>query len=538
MKKLLQSFLIVALGMTPFMSNAQYNIEIKGESINAPEENLFEKRSQEVNYTRGSETINDTNRWAWARTINQQGSATYSTLRLRVDNIKGFATYFDIPNNTSIDISGLDFFARSVRADNQPADVSVKLYQATPDSMVSNLIDSVIVPADTFTGNLISGFAQSALFSSSHTVSGGFFLALEVNSTDSIDILRGATGSGAPDYPSALLAPVTGSSNYFSSSMLGQAGAIVSHVYPYVEYQVTNSISTSVDTISSSSDPVTFTSSKNIDGTRLWSIESFINLSTSYWSLDGATWGGPTVDTTSTFNDPTINHTVLLDDSITTWSAGTYVVSESVTIIGDTSFTAPSNNVDLELTNLSAPANAEIGDTETFTAEVTNNGPNDLATGTVINLDWTVDGNTQSTSETLSSGLMSGNNVTFTSPSFTFNNAGATDVCVDFSTQLDTTSNNNDVCETTQVDDPSTGINSLNEGNIKVYRSQNMLNVEVNGNLNPGNQDLFIYNVAGQLVKSSRVNLTANSTSRVSINELNSGLYIVKVADETVRFVK
>ena len=391
-------------------------------SVNAQTEvgvlpNPDKSDNNQVNVERGNTTVNDTN--FYATFVNQVYNidTTYIILSINSSNIYTWFHRIQTPSNVSVDIEGARMHVASGNADGSPVSVAVSLVETGANGLPSNnVLETKTVSINPVTTNNVGDFANDVVFDNSYSSSNGFYLqmTLDSNASDTLRVITGQNGAAGVSGDSISIAGFTGGNNL---NTLGY----VQHIRPFVSYEATNSITTDKDTITTDNESVSFTAEGNFKNIADPHLMTGISKN-AFWSLDnGSTFVGPANDTTYSFADATIDHTVLLNDSIMTWSAGTYVVSESKTIVGDKTVT---------------------------------------------------------------------------------------------------------------------GINSIDEGNIKVYRSQNMLNVEVNGNLNPGNQDLFIYNVAGQLVKSSRVNLTANSTSRVNINELNDGLYIVKVADKTVRFVK
>lgn len=379
--------------------------------------NPDQSENNQVNVERGNTTINDTN--FYATFVNQlyNPDTTYVILSINSSNIYTWFHRVQTPSNISLDVEGARMHLASGNSDGSPVNVEVSLVETGANGLPSNtVLETKTVSIDPVTTTNLGDFANDVVFDNSHSSANGFYLqmSLDSNVSDTLRMITGQNGAAAVSDDTITLAGFTGSNNL---STLGY----VQHFRPFVSYEATNSITTDKDTITSDNESVAFTAEGNFKNVADPHLMTGISKN-AFWSLDnGSTFVGPANDTTYSFADATVDHTVLLNDSIMTWSAGTYVVSESKTIVGDKTVT---------------------------------------------------------------------------------------------------------------------GVNNLNEGDIKVYRSQNMLNVEVNGNLNPGNQDLFIYNVAGQLVKTSRVNLTANSTSRVNINELNGGLYIVKVAGETVRFVK
>ena len=78
----------------------------------------------------------------------------------------------------------------------------------------------------------------------------------------------------------------------------------------------------------------------------------------------------------------------------------------------------------------------------------------------------------------------------------------------------------------------STSIGKNTNNNFSIYPSSNYEVINVNGVSEGSNY--MIYNVTGSLVKSG----TLNSSTTINVSNLNKGIYLVKIAGYTVKFVK
>ncbi len=340
------------------VSIAQNNLKPQ---FDAKENFISEKTSFDASYDesfqqRAVGVCFDTNLWAWGRSING-GQPTYFTAFLHKEAFvpNSYGTYVNVPSNTTITVSGFNLYARSIRPDGGSVNVVAAIYAAGADSLPTGAaLKTFTLSLDTTTSNFLSEWEQKVLFTSPAIVSNSFVLSIE-NSTalgDSIEIIRGFTGSGVADgFPAVYQADSIANGAYFRDQG-GSFGARLPHFYPVVTFIQNGSFMMSASQLSGPNEDIDFTHVPySVQGHPIWSIDGFISRSTTFYSVNGGSFSNAsTGDTTITFVDETVNHNIVMNDSITMWSNPTCVISESQTLLA----AAPNSVNDLSANSFNA----------------------------------------------------------------------------------------------------------------------------------------------------------------------------------------
>lgn len=339
---------LVALGLA-MSANAQ-NVSFKdaGDAQSFEYESLSEDRAGELNNggARGNTTCATELEWARFRSFDGTNFSYFARILENDTNgyLQGWSTYFDVPAGGSVDVDGFTFFARSARTDSADVDVTCSIFNVDIDgSPTGAAIATVTVPVGEYTGATVAGFEQTANFATTATLTNDFAIVVVPEATttgDSIDVLSGFTGSGLNDFPTAYLLDLGNGPQWINGSLFtNNVGARILHVYPFIEYNASNSITSSTDTLCSENEAVTFDGDEPIwISNQYWSVEGYTGSSSTFWSTGGAFGVDPTPDTTHIFADPTTNYTVTRHDSLTMLSDfSVCLVTESTTIIGGAS---------------------------------------------------------------------------------------------------------------------------------------------------------------------------------------------------------
>lgn len=286
------------------------------------------------NGQRAPQICMDTNLWTLARSFGSQG-ATYAIVSMNntASGILSFGTYVDVPTGTSVTITGFQFLARSIRADDANVSVTAKIYNAGADSLPTGAaLASVIVSVDT-----AQTWVQSAVFTIPAMANGSFVMTLENATTmaDSIDILVGAQGSGIADnQPAVMQQGGVASGNYFRPTNV--FGTVLPHFYPYVIFQQTSTFLMSVSQLTGPNESVDFTyTAYSIRNHPIWSFNPLAVLNSTYYSVDGGSSfsAASNGDTSITFVDETVDYNIVMHDSIFMWTNGTCLITESATLL-------------------------------------------------------------------------------------------------------------------------------------------------------------------------------------------------------------
>ena len=337
MKKLY--FLSIGIFALSVSASAQSGLKTQSDVS----KNLFTDR--EISFeaqsgTRATQFCSDTNLWAWGRSIDASGP-TYFTAFLHTEpNVpKSYGTYVDVPAGTTINVTGFGLYARSLRPDGAPVTVTAAIYAAGADPLpTGTALQTVTLALDTTSQLNLSFWEQQAIFSMPAVVNKPFVITIESSSTpgDSIEIIRGYTGSGVADnFPAVYQADGIAGGAYFSDKG-GAFGARLPHFYPYVSFNQTSTFGMSVSQLSGPNENVNLTyTGYSIKDHPVWSISGFIMEPTTYYSIDGGSnfSVSSTGDTTITFVDETVNYTVVMNDSIIMWTNPTCVIAETITLL-------------------------------------------------------------------------------------------------------------------------------------------------------------------------------------------------------------
>lgn len=287
-----------------------------------------------VSTLRATETCSDTSRWAWGRSFNG-GQPSYFSTFMHADTLvpNSYGTYVPVPMGQSVDVSGFSFYGLSLRPDGNPVTVNAVLYAAGADSLpMGAALASIAVSLDTSTSNFIEPMLQEVDFGAIHTMTGGFVVSIENSAVqgDSIQVLRGFTGSGAADdFPVVLKAIDLNNGDY--TRLPGTTfGARLPHIYPYIMHNQANGFSMSVTKLSGPNEDVDFTYlAPQMTDNPVLSISGFVGDTTSNWNFQDGSAIMVGRDVTHTFVDPTKDYQVNLTDSILLWNASYCILSES-----------------------------------------------------------------------------------------------------------------------------------------------------------------------------------------------------------------
>lgn len=338
MKKI-YAFTLGLVGMVGTLS-AQSLLTPQSDNQNLTSDENF---TRTTDASRGMQVCSDTNLWAWARSFNG-GAPSYFVAYLHNSPFvpNSYGTYVDVPAGTSINVSGFDLYARSIRGDGASVSVTAAIYLSGADSLPTGApIRTATISLDTNTTNIIQDFEVSAMFATPATVNGSFIITIENSSTagDSIEIIRGYTGSGVADgFPAVYQADSIANGDYFRDNG-GSFGARLPHFYPYVIFNQTNSFMMSVSQLTSANEDVDFTHiGYSAQNHPIWSFDGFVGNPTTFWSIDGGAnfTVASTNDTMITFVDETQDYTIVLHDSLGMWNGSTCLMSETQTLLGAT----------------------------------------------------------------------------------------------------------------------------------------------------------------------------------------------------------
>ena len=510
----MKQFFTLIAAASFFAASAQSGLNTQLSNRTAEEHKLIEttaslsSNNKEVQSLRGTGTISDVNQWAWGRSFGQQG-ATYFLRFMQNDtlgNISGWSTYFDVPTGEQVDVSAVTAYAASIRGDNQPVSMRYSLYAAGADSLPTGMaVESKTVSVDTTTATTIDGFEFDVTFDNPAIFTGDFCVVFEVvgGVGDSVLVLSGATGLGAPDYPFAYQVPGVNPNDptaFYSGALFGVNFARIPHVYPHVSFDVTNSMMADKDTLCLGDLDVNFMSDRNFLNSEYWTIDGFVGeTSVAYWTIDGTAWSPfPTNDTTISFPDAMMDYTVTMHDSFTLWDFSITPIAESMTIVGGAMAT------DTQVDNV-------VGGTDADDACA--NGP---GTTTV----YTVDG----------TGVFYTTDVVDCAPAYV--PAG---IYSDGTTWWQFGAEG--VLETSgQCGTSSVGV-SLDVTVTRAFLANNMLTV-VPGDLALGVQEINVFDLTGKSVISERLTLNKGTQVQISMEDLPAGLYVVHVGNENMKVVK
>ena len=287
-----------------------------------------------VDASRGTGTCNDTSRWAYGRSFNG-GQPSYFSTFMHSDTLvpNAYGTYVPVPSTQSVDVSGFTFYGLSLRPDGASVSVNAVLYAAGADSLPTGAaLATVAVSLDTTTSNFISPMLQEVTFPSTISVTGSFILSIENSSVqgDSIEVLRGFTGSGsADDFPVIYKAIDLAGGNY--TRLPGtNFGARLPHFYPYLSYSQSNDFTMSVSKLSGPNESVDFTyDAPSMTDQPVLSISGFVGDTTSFWNFQDATPVMKGRDVSHTFVNPTNDYQVSLTDSILLWNSSYCILTQS-----------------------------------------------------------------------------------------------------------------------------------------------------------------------------------------------------------------
>lgn len=314
---------------------AQSEKAFKGTNVSVtPRTISLDHYSNSNNSQRATQVCIDTNLWTLARSFGSQG-ATYALVGM--DNTTGgilsFGTFVDVPTGTSVTVTGFEFLARSIRADFADVTVTAKIYNAGADSLPTGVaLASVQVSVDTATT-----WYRTATFTVPAMASGSFVMTLENSSAmaDSMDILVGAPGSGIPDnQPAVMQQDGQSAGNYFRPANV--FGQVLPHFYPFVVFSQSSTFSMSVSQLTSANESVDFAySAYSMQTSPIWTSNPFFGDVSTHYSVDGGSTFSSSVtgDTSIIFADETVDHNIVMNDSLHMWSNGTCVITETNTLL-------------------------------------------------------------------------------------------------------------------------------------------------------------------------------------------------------------
>lgn len=284
--------------------------------------------------SRGTNTCSDTSRWAWGRSFNG-GQPSYFGTFLHADTLvpNAFGTYVPVTPNQAVEVSGLTFYGYSLRPDGASVTVNAVMYAAGADSLpMGAALATVAVSLDTTTTGFIAPMLQEVAFPAAVSVTGAFIISIE-NSTvqgDSIQLLRGFTGSGVADnFPTVIKAIDLANGDY--TRLPGtNFGARLPHIYPYITYVQSNDFSMSVTKLSGPNESVDFTYlAPTMTDNPVLSISGFVGDTTSFWNFQDGSSVMMGRDVSHTFVDATKDYQVALTDSILLWNSSYCILTES-----------------------------------------------------------------------------------------------------------------------------------------------------------------------------------------------------------------
>ncbi|MDR9487262.1 T9SS type A sorting domain-containing protein [Salibacter sp.] len=171
-----------------------------------------------------------------------------------------------------------------------------------------------------------------------------------------------------------------------------------------------------------------------------------------------------------------------------------------------------SQSADLDLTEITVPDSIEENSTVSFSAELRNNGPDSVQSGTQLTFHWSVNTDTIPANFTLDSTFYAGDSIQLFSPPFSLSPSDSLKICVSFSFQNDTVTSNNEICDSTKV---YLYNNFALPENVKFIQSRSQIILQ-----NARVSELRIYNLNGQVVTST------NGANVITTDQLKNGLYI------------
>lgn len=121
--------------------------------------------------------------------------------------------------------------------------------------------------------------------------------------------------------------------------------------------------------------------------------------------------------------------------------------------------------------------------------------------------------------------------------------AGTTELCVNAQQDGDTDASNDSFCATLTLEeeqDPNNIVDLQNSNGLKAFFVEDILNLHVNTNIT-GASSLQVINISGQEVLNTVINTQGSNaleTFSLSTDNLNSGVYFVKLNNEVIKVVK
>jgi len=328
----------LAIGLVGLVgaSFAQNNLDVKIEPQHMTGEVITSGNVASADAARGTQSCIDTVDYALYRALNSAGQVTYATVLLQdsMTTIKGMGLFFPVPAGQSVGVNGLEFLANSRKADGSASSVVVSLYAAGADSLpTGTALETETVMVDT-NGQTIGDIYNLVLFSSTANLSSSFVITVEAGSpTDSTALWTGGVLSGVVDgYPTSL--EVGG--NWLRPGGAAQIGAIVPRIHPLIQYDVVNNVIPSVTKLSGPNEEVTFNITASQMGGSYLTFTGLLqdNNTTAINFGDGNIKVDASATETNTYAVETNDYSVVLTDSVQTYSVGApyCIATETVTI--------------------------------------------------------------------------------------------------------------------------------------------------------------------------------------------------------------
>lgn len=488
--------------------------------LESVEDNMHigQKPTKPLDKVRGSANCIDTNTWALMRN-NDAPNPGYFTYTMRNDPsdgyVAGMSTFFDVPNGGTVEVSGMIFYARSIRPDGNSTPLNVSLYVANTAQLPNGApLATTTIQVDTFTGGTIGGFFQSVEFPTSVSMSQDFCLVVDNQGTeaDSLQVLVTGIGSGLPNYPGSFRIPGFNPlmpNIWYESQTFGANFAWMMHVYPFVEFTANNSLDMSMDSLCQIDQEVEFNGDAPVwIDNDYWTIEGYDQINSSYWSFDGGANFSPTPSASASneFADPTQDYGIVRRDVLTLWQNGECVVEENSTLFG-AALTA-----DQALINLATGADS---------TDACDKGPGNQIIYTLGNTDiYYASDIIECDPNTVSGFYSDGEEWWEIDEDGMLINTG---FCF---TENDT------------IDEWPEGIRDLNAGLYAVHMEQENLVVQTSMAVQ-STTTLDLFDLSGRLVLSKTID--KGMSGRIAIIGLHTqprGLYLVRIGNETFKIVR
>lgn len=328
----------LSLGLVGLISAsfAQSNLDTKLEYRNLSGESIQSRDVLAGNSARGTASCVDTVDYALYRSLNSNNQITYASVLLQdsMTTIKGMGLFFPVPAGQSVGVNGLEFLANGSKADGTASSVVVSLFAAGADSLpTGTALETQTVMVDT-NSQTFGDIYNVVTFANVANVSNSFVITVQAGSpTDSTTLWTGGVLTGGFDgYPTSLEL----GGNWLRPGAAAQIGGIIPRIHPIIEYDITNSMLSSVAKLSGPNEEVTFDLTPAKMGQSYLSFTALLqdDNTTAIDFGDGNMKVNASTQEKNTYAVETNDYTVTLTDSVNLYSANNVcIATETFTVL-------------------------------------------------------------------------------------------------------------------------------------------------------------------------------------------------------------